>query len=401
MFKVVGEQTPETRKLVLGFDAGCGTCSDLAGRVQERVGDKLSVENLNDPQLMAWREETLGKDAKWAPTLFEVDGERVVRAWTGWKMGWALSRKLGPTSTWQVMQALGEVGAAPRIEDSPIVEKLPERAAAAVVGMSRGQFLKGIGGAVVATSVLSGTNLLATPAMAATTELSPYDIVKMRKIAGPRLMRLALHTAKNRDVKNLAGTALSTDHKVRLARSPGFLQTLRNGNTVEIVTYQLSKARILIHFQYRERPTPGQSSLAKLWQKDGNKWVLVKASEGGHLWRKDQSYVPAQAGQITPLGDCPPVGGGGNVDPPTGNCWLRVRECCDYELTSSCIESIGNAGFACAACGLAIFGSYKKPWRAIATISTVCGGCGWTAGWAAQHCCVSHRYVTRYVCIPR
>ncbi len=168
MLKVVNGEAPKTKKLILGFDAGCGTCADLAAGVQEKVGDKLEVQNLNDPQLLAWREEALGKDAKWTPTLFEVEGEKVLRAWAGWRMGYALSRKLGPSSTWQVMQALGEIGGAPKVEESAVVEKLPERAAEAVVGMSRGQFLKGVGGAAVAASVLSSGMLFPSVAEAAT-----------------------------------------------------------------------------------------------------------------------------------------------------------------------------------------------------------------------------------------
>ena len=40
---------PGGRKLVLGFDAGCATCSDLAKRIEEAVGDKLEIRSLRDP----------------------------------------------------------------------------------------------------------------------------------------------------------------------------------------------------------------------------------------------------------------------------------------------------------------------------------------------------------------
>ncbi len=155
------------KQLVLGFDAGCFTCSDLAARIEDRVGDRLAVRNLNDPEVQGWRKEALGEDAKWAPTLFHIEDDRI-QAWAGWRMGWALSRAIGFAATWQVMQALGEVGAAPRIEESAVVEKLPEKAADAVVGMTRGRFLKGVGGAAVAASVMSGNALLPSAAEAAT-----------------------------------------------------------------------------------------------------------------------------------------------------------------------------------------------------------------------------------------
>ena len=183
MLKVVNGEAPKTRKLILGFDAGCGTCADLAAGVQEKVGDKLEVQNLNDPQLLAWREEALGKDAKWTPTLFEVEGEKVLKAWAGWRMGYALSRKLGPSSTWQVMQALGEVGGTPRVEESSIVEKLPEKTAEAVVGISRSQFIKGVGGAAVAASVLSSGVLFPSTAEAMESIQQSTGTLNQRKLA--------------------------------------------------------------------------------------------------------------------------------------------------------------------------------------------------------------------------
>ena len=80
------EQTGDAgRRLVLGFDAGCMTCSGLAKRLEDRVGDRIEVRSLNDPVMDHWRREVFGEDAPWAPTLVEVEhGE--VRAWTGIRM---------------------------------------------------------------------------------------------------------------------------------------------------------------------------------------------------------------------------------------------------------------------------------------------------------------------------
>jgi predicted DCC family thiol-disulfide oxidoreductase YuxK len=137
-------------RLVLGFDAGCATCSDLARRIEERVGDKLEVRSLRHPQVEHWREKVLGKDAPWAPTLFEVGGAREVRAWTGPRIAVRLARALGPVATWRVMQALGEVG-------TPKAATLrPPVANTGAAGMSRGQFLKGMGGAVLASAYSPG-----------------------------------------------------------------------------------------------------------------------------------------------------------------------------------------------------------------------------------------------------
>lgn len=141
-----------SRRLVLGFDGGCFTCLELARKIDERLGEKLEVQNLRDPQLEGWRKEALGEDAPWAPTLFEVEGERV-RAWTGWRLGVVLARFLGPADTWTVMQALGEMKAPASVVSGPA----EEAGETGVVGMSRGRFLKGIGGVATALSVFTVT----------------------------------------------------------------------------------------------------------------------------------------------------------------------------------------------------------------------------------------------------
>ena len=149
------EATPEVgRRLVLGFDAGCMTCSELAKRIEERVGDRLEIRSLNDPLVHYWREQALGKDAPWAPTLVEVEGS-TVKAWTGIRMGARLSRTLGPVTTWRVMQALGEVNVDIDLIDSTAVSS--------VTMLTRWQFLKGVGGAALAMSILGGNWKLASP----------------------------------------------------------------------------------------------------------------------------------------------------------------------------------------------------------------------------------------------
>ena len=62
------------RRLVLGFDAGCMTCSELARRIEERVGDKVEVRSLNDPMMDHWRGEVFGEDAPWAPMVAAQSG---------------------------------------------------------------------------------------------------------------------------------------------------------------------------------------------------------------------------------------------------------------------------------------------------------------------------------------
>lgn len=41
----------DRRRLVLGFDAGCMTCSGLAKSIEEAVGDRLEIRSLTDPMM--------------------------------------------------------------------------------------------------------------------------------------------------------------------------------------------------------------------------------------------------------------------------------------------------------------------------------------------------------------
>ncbi len=76
---------------------------------------------------------------------------------------------MGPADTWRVMQALGEFGGVSggASEGAHPERRGPAGRSQAVGGLTRGQFLKGVGGAAVAMSVLSTTGKLVSPAGAA------------------------------------------------------------------------------------------------------------------------------------------------------------------------------------------------------------------------------------------
>lgn len=132
------------KRLVLGFDGGCMACEELARRIEVRLGGRLEVLSLHEPRVVEWREKTLGEGTPLTPTLFEVRGQEALRAWTGWRLGANLGRFLGPVAAWEVLQVLGEVDKEPT-------------SSRRVAGFTRGQFLKGVGGAAMAMSVLSAT----------------------------------------------------------------------------------------------------------------------------------------------------------------------------------------------------------------------------------------------------
>jgi hypothetical protein len=182
MIKLEDAESSNDRRLVLGFDGGCLSCSMLAKRIKEQVGDKLEVKNLRDPQLQGWRKAVLGENAPWAPTLFEVNGASV-RAWTGLRMGLVLTRSLGPADTWRVMQAIGEM--------RPTKEKLVPGS------FSRGQFLTGVSGAALAITMLSSAGKFASPAAAHGNH---------RELKGADLVDKARRYALSEDVINVAGS---------------------------------------------------------------------------------------------------------------------------------------------------------------------------------------------------
>ena len=301
------EQTrDEGRRLVLGFDAGCMTCSGLAERIEDRVGDRIEVRSLNDPAMDHWRREALGEDAPWAPTLVEVDHGKV-RAWTGARMAARLSRVLGPIATWRMMQVLGEANADLELTDSTAVN--------AISGLTRGQFLKGVGGAAVAVSILGGTGKLPAPAEAAVS-------VRVEEIVGSELVGVARRVAERKDVRNVmdaawrekvrGGSVLDAggaDAEVQaidfgegrvsfadgdfavsgdLAVLKAARHELPHGNSVMAVSYAMpERNRLLVYYEY-EKPVFLPKDQAKtrtealLYRQEGDELVLERASSNRH-----------------------------------------------------------------------------------------------------------------------
>ncbi len=199
MPELKGRQAPGKR-LVLGFDGGCSACSELARRIGERLAGKIEVLSLHEPRVEEWREKTLGEDAPLVPTLFEVRGQEVVRAWTGWRLGANLGRFLGPADTWRVMQALDEVGGASE-GATPESRRPAGRFRQAVGGLTRGQFLKGVGGAAVAMSVLSSTGK---------PPLRPWPRARQGRPRGRTTRRSGLRSSIRRISSSRASSSRST-----------------------------------------------------------------------------------------------------------------------------------------------------------------------------------------------
>ena len=219
------------RRLVLGFDAGCTTCSDMALRIEAAIGERLEVRDLRDPEVAGWIEQALGREARWAPTLIEVSGSRV-RAWTGPRMGLALGRRLGVRNTWRVLKALG-ANEAPETFSTPA-----ER------GLNRTQFLKGIGGAALAMTALSGTNIFARIANAAewVHPLNRNKVVSSRQLEGEALRSAVARATASKDVKNVWTEGFPASDKITGAR-----YTYKGGNAVTMISWVVG-SQLLLYF---------------------------------------------------------------------------------------------------------------------------------------------------------
>jgi len=376
------EQTEERRsgrRLVLGFDAGCLTCSELAKTIEERVENRLEVLSLNDPLMEHWRKEVFGEAAPWAPTLVEVSGGSV-EAWTGTRMAVRLGRALGPLATWRVMQVLGEANADLQLTNSV--------AAKAVSGLTRGQFLKGVGGAAVAISILGGTRKLASPAAAATS-------VRYEEIFGEELIKVARVVTTRKDVVNV--TSETWRKKVRsgsvihskiadnetnssvvieaIDLDDGLISTsangrpvfsgdlvvvkaarhvLSDGNSMLAVSFAMPKyAQLVVYHEY-EKPTflPKDQVKTKaealLYKVGDDSAVLKKASSNNQLQTLQQSGTRLYCGNDRHCDNaCDIVYG-------YSPC-IRVRSlgCIAYQCRACAISCWGGP-LLCAACALVI-----------------------------------------------
>jgi hypothetical protein len=302
----VEQRDGRTRRLLLGFDAGCMTCSELARRIEERVGNKIEVLSLNDPFMARWREQALGKDAPWVPTLVEVEAD-ATRAWTGVRMGARLSRALGPLATWRVMQVLGEAN-----DDLELVDSVAARAAS---GLTRGQFLKGVGGVAVAISILGGTGKLPAPAEAAVS-------VRVEEMIGSELVSIARRVAARKDVRNVMdavwrekvrggsvigaggantevraidfgeGRVSFANGKFAVSGDLAVLKAARHelphGNSALAVSFAMPETnRLLVYYEY-DKPVFLPKDQAKtrtealLYRQENDELVLEKASSNRH-----------------------------------------------------------------------------------------------------------------------
>ncbi|WP_152990741.1 bacteriocin fulvocin C-related protein [Sphaerimonospora mesophila] len=94
-----------TARWVLAFDAGCAHCQRIAEAVKSSSHRGIEVLPLMHPDVRAWREQALGENPVWAPTLIKVEEARI-RAWVGSQMSLRLLMRIGLPASIRLLGAL-------------------------------------------------------------------------------------------------------------------------------------------------------------------------------------------------------------------------------------------------------------------------------------------------------
>lgn len=187
-------------RLILAFDASCGTCREIARRTADICGDQFSVLSLSHPRVVELRHETLGADAPWVPTLLDPDASPS-RVWIGKSLTIKLATLVGPRKSWKVLKAIGAIRQEGRIVD--LGRSGPK--------FSRARFLSGIPLAIGGASLL-----LASPSQAATTQsalritATPSHSLNTRQLTNTTLSDNAISTLASPDIKNVLSEDLLT-----------------------------------------------------------------------------------------------------------------------------------------------------------------------------------------------
>ena len=230
------------KRLILGFDAGCMTCSRIAEDAAAASGGKLEVMNLGSAEMVKWRTQALGATPPWRPTLVELVGT-VTAVRTGPAIGFALIRNLGTAGSWGVLKSIGKLR-----QESGEANRGPE------FGPSRSAFLRGLTGAALGVSILAGSGnaAMAAPNPKKTRNNHWFDAVESiakEELSPERAMaawRKAVATDNFAKLAALptmrAGLTLPAPESVRgvtceteLDNGPtvrGAMHTLKNGGTM-------------------------------------------------------------------------------------------------------------------------------------------------------------------------
>lgn len=322
------------RRLVLGFDAGCATCSGLAKNIQREVGDEIEVRGLSEPAMERWRKNVFGEDAPWVPTLVEIsDGN--AQAWIGWRMAARMARLLGTRATWRVMQVLGEYDVVP-VPETGIAGRLAGR-------FSRAGFLKGVGGTLIVTSILSGTRAFAKGSEGWTHPLERVRFQSQERLRGAARREALSSAAASPDVRNIWG-----DRHLPTKDAFAVRHTLGDGAVLTAVSWSALGGKVLVHYA-TDRPIGNYVSEA----------TLLGYQTGEEIWKEATSVNGKRRNVANDTADSSRSLGRG-----CGCC--RWRWGCVATVASACV----GCGSTCATC---VFTPAK--WSCAACLSCALVGC--------------------------
>ncbi len=375
------------KRLILGYDGSCGRCATLAASI-EQSGLGIETMSLREPQMMAWREEGLGPEAPWKPTLVEVS-DSTVRALVGSRMAVSLTRNLGFHNTWNLLKIIGEISEVQAEQKPPVSGAFGNR-------IPRSSFLKGIAGAAIGVAVLA--NMPAARAATAEDELSRFASLKLKNPHelsfkdSSRVMRRALDLPELKVVFNDENsqsvglreriiTALdrpSQDSKELGVRSVA--HTISGGGTM-VATMFLDEEISFLLYEIAGGENHGQL-YSRVLRKNSSESadVLVELDSGRVFSRPTEAEILAHQA----VTDQTTSGGVETLATTAATC--SQLNCSAQGACYAC--RCGSINFTCAAncCGPCAFGCGQ------AWLAWGCAGCVllWCPACAAMnHCCTS------------
>ncbi|NYE47541.1 hypothetical protein HDA32_002661 [Spinactinospora alkalitolerans] len=320
-----------------------------------------------------WRQQALGDDAPWAPTLVRATDD-TVEAWTGWQIAPVLSRHLDAKTTWRVLGALGGNALDNR------KRKVPR--------FGRSAFIRGAVGSIVGLGVLmkAGPAAADTPARSSVANVNPDDVEVLHN---DRLMAAARRGLATSDFANVADTyslvspggaapasaaelpdsALreSDDATGEVSPPAGELEVYGveidrgEGITETSVVYYQHEQSMLVHVRVLDEPVDGIKTRA-------HRLHVEHGSSPEHPFLSTLAHsingavpTPIPEGDLDTLSADPC--GGCNLSCGPGNpCEEKhLTEQCNWEATWQCVAGLGGCAlcvtcggwFTCIACALA------------------------------------------------
>ncbi|MEU6696400.1 hypothetical protein [Pseudonocardia sp. NPDC046786] len=385
----VGIGVLPTDRLVLAFDATCGTCKRMAEAVRVHAYGVIDVVPLSHPEVVRQREDLLGPEPPWVPTLIDIADRK---AWTGLRLRTTLTRRLGVRKSVRMLAAIGAASAATQpAKPGELSRGEFFKAASLVVA---GAAVVGIGGKVSgrlaeaagtgpASSAIRSSTPMGTAQISSqfATSLTAQDL---RNVADPDLVDLLSSSRQASD------HTLSKDYGVWTLSEAGTTRldahtTVRGERAVVRATEHLSYSgaravttaivvpsrSLVLTYEVSDGMGADVRTHAHAWNfdaKTGDMTLRAYSVNGSHveaLRNEPDAPLRASAQQADPCGGCDLVPGG--TDRTLGS---RCKGGVPYECAKSS-----------AACGACVVGCRGVP-------TAACLSClGSTCPFAWIECC--------------